>query len=177
MTDKPNNGLGDRELWRRHRPRAQTAEPITGFDANLVAAWLEDTMTDEDWGALETRLAANPDRVEMLRAAAALPAAVAEAMPAGLDARLRALAPARPSAVRPSTRRLPVWRGFAEWAMAAAVLVAVAVAGFDLGSTTSTESVQIVASTAEDNIAGYQVALDTYLPTSSVSFLVEGDGR
>ena len=69
MSDTPQNDPGDRELWRRHRPTAERAEPISGFDANLVAAWLEDALTDEDWSTLEARLAASPDRVEIMRAA------------------------------------------------------------------------------------------------------------
>ena len=72
MTNNPQKGLSDRALWRRHRPEPEHAEPITGFDANLVAAWLEDNLTDEDWPALEARLAANPAEIETLRAAAAL---------------------------------------------------------------------------------------------------------
>ena len=89
MTDKLQQGPDDRELWRRHRPMPESAEPISGFDANLVAAWLEDNLTDEDWPALEARLATNPERLETLRAAAGLPPAVAEALPAALRAKLR----------------------------------------------------------------------------------------
>jgi hypothetical protein len=177
MTNNTQNP-GDRELWRRHRPTTESAEPISGFDANLVAAWLEDSLSDEEWGALEARLASNPDRVEILRAAAALPPGTAEAMPAALRARLLALRPQPTNDVRrAATRRFPAWRGIAEWAMAAVVLVAVAVAGFDLGSATSEQRDQVVARTTDDSTAGFQVALDTYLPTSSINFLVEGDGR
>jgi hypothetical protein len=176
MTDKSRNGSAERDLWRRHRPLPESAEPISGFDANLIAAWLEDNLTDEDWPALEARLAAKPAEIETLRAAATLQHGTAEALPPALRAKLLALAPTQVrKARRAPAGRFPNWR-VAEWAMAAAVLVAVAVAGFDLGSTTSADSAQVLAS-AGDSAASYQVALDTYLPTSSVSFLVEGDGR
>jgi Xaa-Pro aminopeptidase len=180
MTNKPQKGLSDRELWRRHRPEPESAAPITGFDANLVAAWLEDNLTDEDWPALEARLAANPAEIETLRAAAALQPSAAEALPAALRSRLLALDPAK--AARRSRRmaaRAPQWGRITEWAAAAAMLVAVAFVGFDLGSVTTEQSAQIVASagSSEDSGAGYQVALENYLPTSGISFLVEGDSR
>jgi len=178
MTDDTQKRPEGRELWRRHRPPAADAAPISGFAANLVAAWLEDELTDEDWSALEARLAADPELVETVRTAAALPPTAAEAVPAALHARLLALRPSPASAARSApAQRLPLWRGIAEWAMAAAVLVAVAIAGFDLGSATSEQSAEIVASAADDEAAAFQVALDSYIPTSSVSFLVEGDGR
>src|SRR5690606_209204 len=84
----------------------------------------------------------------------------AEAVPAALHARLLALRPSPASAARSApAQRLPLWRGIAEWAMAAAVLVAVAIAGFDLGSATSEQSAEIVASAADDEAAAFQVAL------------------
>lgn len=175
MTDKPTNGSAERALWRRHRPLAERAEPISGFDANLIAAWLEDNLTDEDWPALEARLAANPAEIETLRAAAGLQASAAEALPPALRAKLLALAPAEARNARRTSARRPLWR-IAEWAVAAAVLVAVAVAGFDLGSATSTDGAQIVAS-ADDTGTAYQGALASYLPANSVSFLVEGENQ
>jgi len=180
MTNKPQQGLGDRELWRRHRPESERAEPITGFDANLVAAWLEDNLTDEDWPALEARLAANPEQIETLRAAAGLPPATAEALPAALRSRLLALDPAK--AARRSRRaaaRAPLWGRVTEWAAAGAMLVAVAVVGFDLGSVTTEQGAQIVANanSGDESGPGFQVAFENYLPTSSISFLVEGDSR
>ena len=178
MTNNPDNGAGDRAFWRRLRPTTARAEPISGFDANLAAAWLEDTLTDEEWAALEERLATNPDRVETLRAAAAAVPITAEAMPPALAAKLRAMTPGRAARpMRTSARRFPAWRRAAEWAMAAAVLIAVAVAGFDLGSATGQQDEQTVASATDEATAPYQGALVSYMPTSSVSFLVEGDGR
>jgi Xaa-Pro aminopeptidase len=177
MSEKPINGSAERELWRRHRPLPERAAPISGFDANLVAAWLEDNLSDEDWHALEARLAANPAEIETLRAAAALQPSAAEALPPALRAKLLALAPGKAGTPERRARgRFSGWR-LAEWAVAAAVLIAVAVAGFDLGTTTDTEGAQVLANATSDNGAGFQVALDTYLPTSSVSFLVEGDSR
>jgi anti-sigma-K factor RskA len=180
MTNNPQKGLGDRELWRRHRPESEHPAPITGFDANLVAAWLEDNLTDEDWPALEARLAANPEQIETLRAAAGLPSASAEALPAALRSRLLALDPAKAAGrSRRAAACAPLWGRLTEWAAAAAVLVAVAVVGFNLGSATTEQGAQIVANVnrADDNAAGFQVAFDNYLPTSSISFLVEGDSR
>lgn len=176
MNDKPSNGSAERELWRRHRPLTERAEPITGFDANLIAAWLEDNLTDEDWPALEARLAANPAEIETLRAVAGLQGQAAETLPPALRAKLLALAPAEADKARRTAARRPLWR-VAEWAMAAAVLVVVAVAGFDLGSATSTDSAQVVASVDSGNTSAFQVAFDNYLPTSNISFLVEGDSR
>lgn len=179
MTNNPQKGLSDRALWRRHRPEPEHAEPITGFDANLVAAWLEDNLTDEDWPALEARLAANPAEIETLRAAAALQPGPAEALPAALRGRLLALAPAHAGPVRRAAAgRFSAWR-VAEWAMAGAMLVAIAFVGFDLGSVTTEQGAQIVASATggDDNGAGFQLAFENYLPASSISFLVEGDSR
>jgi anti-sigma-K factor RskA len=177
MTDKSHHGLDDRELWRRHRPASESAEPISGFDANLVAAWLEDNLTDEDWPALEARLAANPERLETLRAAAGLPPAVAEALPAALRAKLQTMAPAHAGKRQRRSSGFPTWRSVTEWAAAGAMLVAVAVVGFDLGSVTTEQSAAIIANATDDSTAGFQVAFDNYLPTSSIGFLVEGDSR
>jgi len=180
MTNNPQKGLSDRELWRRHRPESERPAPVTGFDANLVAAWLEDNLTDEDWPALEARLAANPAEIETLRASAALQPAAAEALPAALRSRLLALDPA--IAARRSRRaaaRAPLWGRITEWTAAAAMLVAVAFVGFDLGSVTTEQSAQIVASAnnIDDGGAGFQTTFENYLPTGSISFLVEGDSR
>jgi hypothetical protein len=180
MTNKPQEGLDDRALWRRRRPESEPPAPITGFDANLVAAWLDDNLTDEDWPALEARLAANPAEIETLRAAAALQPSAAEALPAALRGRLLALDPAK--AARQSRRaaaRAPLWGRLTEWAAAAAMLVAVAFVGFDLGSITTEQSAEIVASAnnLDDGSVSFQTAFENYLPTSSINFLVEGEGR
>ena len=178
MTDKPKNGSAERELWRRHRPLPESAEPISGFDANLVAAWLEDNLTDEDWPALEARLAAKPAEIETLRAAAGAAARgpPRPCLPA-LRAQLLALAPTRnPQGASRARRPLPDLArrrmgdgGGGTWSRSRSPA--------STSAARPAPTARKSSRAAGDNAAGYQVALDTYLPTSSVSFLVEGDSR
>lgn len=155
MSDKPFEETEARALWRRVSGAAEPVpEEISAEDASLLAAWLEgrlDGGAHEAHGAhevfeahgafeaFEARLAASPALRQALAAldAEAPPAPVA-APAAVLDRAKGLVAPDRTKPARGGllSRLHPdsLFGGLVEWGAAAALLVLVSVAGFDMGS-------------------------------------------
>ena len=121
MTDRDND-KGGKALWRRYRAWAETppdaaAEP----DAVALAAYLDGAGAEGERAAIEAWLAAQPEHLDLLIAARAAQG-LAAPPPAGLVRRAGAL-------VEPPYRAVPI----VAWAAAAAALLLVAVAGFEMG--------------------------------------------
>lgn len=146
MSDKPFEETEARALWRRVSGAAEPVpEEISAEDASLLAAWLEGRLdggaheAHKAFEAFEARLAASPTLRQALAAldAEAPPAPVA-APAAVLDRAKGLVAPDRTKPARGGllSRLHPdsLFGGLVEWGAAAALLVLVSVAGFDMGS-------------------------------------------
>lgn len=160
MSDKPFEETEARALWRRVSGAAEPVpEEISAEDASLLAAWLEGRLDDGAHEAFEARLAAAPALRQALAAldAEAPPAPVA-APGAVLDRAKGLVAPVRAKAARGGllSRLHPdsLFGGLMEWGAAAALLVLVSVAGFDMGSAAADIALQA------DELASTDVALD-----------------
>jgi len=149
MTDERKTQLRGKGLW-RSLPRdpaepARTGEPaeIDGWDANLIAAHLDGTLSARERETLEAKLADNPLLLETLLAAHGGERAETGPPPELIDAAkaigrgrggglrlVRGGGKAR-SAANENQRGRVVWL---EWAAAAAAIVVVSAIGFKLGS-------------------------------------------
>lgn len=170
MSDKPFEETEARALWRRVSGAAEPVpEEISAEDASLLAAWLEGRLdggaheaheAHEAFEAFEARLAASPALRQALAAldAEAPPAPVA-APAAVLDRAKGLVAPDRTKPARGGllSRLHPdsLFGGLVEWGAAAALLVLVSVAGFDMGSAAADIALQ-----ADEQATTTDVALD-----------------
>jgi hypothetical protein len=153
MTDERQTQLRGRGLW-KSLPRdpvklgapGETPEQIDGWDANLLAAHLDGTLSAAERETLEAKLDGNPMLLETLLAAKGGERAEAGPPPELIDA-VKAIGPDQGSgqssgstAGNVAMMRAPAnenARGriaWLEWAAAAAAIVVVSAIGFEMGS-------------------------------------------
>jgi hypothetical protein len=170
-----NHGETDgRTLWHRLRREQEEPAELSGWDANLLAAYLDGRTEGRDAEALEAKLAASPALLEILLAARAAGAA-GEPVPPELIARAKALKPGARRDLRDRGHRnghhngrrsggAPVnpvrlrMRRRIEWAVAAALLVAVCATGFELGLDTGRSADTVNRLMAEETVPRFDVA-------------------
>ena len=147
MTDERKTQLRGKGLWRDLTRDPDTSEPIDGWDANLLAGFLDGTLSAQERETLEAKLADNPMLLDTLVAAhggaraevGPPPELIDQARRIGRDGggsneRGGGIGNGRRRTGRPANenRRGPVvWL---EWAAAAAAIVVVSAVGFELGS-------------------------------------------
>lgn len=139
MTKEIKEPTSDRELWQRARQVREA--PLNDEDLMLVAAYLDGRLDAKEREALEARLAASPDLLDlMLASRESLAAGAGDAPSAGIR-RAQGLVRQRPAAA--SGQGFGAWlrdlllpaRGLLQPAgiAAAAVIVIASAAGFELG--------------------------------------------
>jgi hypothetical protein len=140
MTERDRRAERDAELWRRLREEARAPAPAEGLAADApdemaLAAYLDGTLDPPAREALEARLAAAPEALDLLLAARAALAEPDAAAPESLVRRASALVadpPGRSLAARLRGLFAPLRQPLGWSAAAAGVLVA-CVVGFQLG--------------------------------------------
>ena len=148
MTDEAIKTTEARDLWRQLPREPLTSEllpadELGGWDANALAAHLEDTLSASEAERLEARLDEQPALLETLLAAGevGIGSGGAARPPKSLIARAKELGPGnganqRPSMPRPANENRRHWARRIEWAAVAAAIVIFAGIGFELGSDT-----------------------------------------
>jgi hypothetical protein len=146
MTDERQTQLRGRGLW-KSLPRdpvklgapGETPEQIDGWDANLLAAHIDGTLSARERETLEAKLADNPMLLETLLAAKGGERAEAGPPPELIDA-AKALGHGQGAGGNVAMMRAPAnenQRGrvaWLEWAAAAAAIIVVSAIGFEMGS-------------------------------------------
>jgi hypothetical protein len=146
MTDERQTQLRGRGLW-KSLPRdpvkmgapGEIPEQIDGWDANLLAAHIDGTLSAAESETLEAKLADNPMLLETLLAAKGGERAEAGPPPELIDA-AKALGHGQDAGGNVAMMRAPAnenQRGrvaWLEWAAAAAAIIVVSAIGFEMGS-------------------------------------------
>jgi hypothetical protein len=149
MTDERQTQLRGRGLW-KSLPRdpvkmgapGEIPEQIDGWDANLLAAHIDGTLSARERETLEAKLADNPMLLETLLAAKGGERAQAGPPPELIDAAkaighgqssgaARGRVAMMRSAANENQRGRVAWL---EWAAAAAAIIVVSAIGFEMGS-------------------------------------------
>ena len=184
MTNDNDTHRQGEVLWRRLERVPDQGDALTGWDANLLAAYLEGELAGDEHAAFEARLAEEPVLLEALLAArdaldGQSPGNQSDVPPDFMH-RLKDAPPAEvvpmprlvAGAANDATRKGGRFRRPAEWAAVAAALIAVSAVGFELGSETGRNTAKVNTIVAETG--GLDLDLDGQNNTRNLS-LEEAD--
>lgn len=184
MTNDNDTHRQGEVLWRRLERVPDQGEALTGWDANLLAAYLEGELTGDEHAEFEARLAEEPMLLEALLAArdaldGQSPGNQSDLPPDFID-RLKDAPPAEVAPMprlvagvaNDAPRKGGRFRRPAEWAAVAAALIAVSAVGFELGSETGRNTAKVNTIVAETG--GLDLGLDGQNNTRNLS-LEEAD--
>jgi len=150
MTDERKTQLRGKALWASLAREPDQTEQIDGWDANLLAGFLDGTLSDREREMLEAKLAEEPMLLDTLVAAHGGEPAESGPPPELIDAARQVGRDGGRSSDKSSgggrpkpaneNRRGTVWL---EWAAAAAAIMVVSAVGFELGSDTGRQSAKL----------------------------------